>query len=79
MTANNFSGYTDFNGVSPQANVTLSGSANTATGLLTLTGLNPNSPSVSDGFGYYPVSGNRLWALQVDDNGIALLLMEGVQ
>jgi hypothetical protein len=79
VSNDNFSGYTDFNGVTPQSNVTLSGSANTTTGVLTLTGLNPNSPSVSDGFGYYPVSGNRLWALQVDDNGIALLLMEGVQ
>jgi hypothetical protein len=81
VTSGNVSGYTDFtvlSGQLPQGNVKLSGTVNTTTGLFTLAGLNPNNFSTNGGFGYYPLSGNRLWAIEVDDAGVSILLMEGV-
>jgi hypothetical protein len=80
VTSGNVSGYTDFTVVTaaPQANVKLTGTVNTSTGLFTLAGLNPNNFSTNGGFGYYPLTGNRLWAIEVDNAGVSILLMEGV-
>ena len=80
VSASSVSGYTDFTGAvaGPQAKVTLSGSANTANGTLSLAGLNPLAFTSASTFGYYPLSGNRLWAIEVDSKGVSLLLMEGV-
>ena len=80
VSSGSVSGYTDFTLVSvqPHPNVTLAGSANTANGTLTLSGLNPNNFSTSSSFGYYPLSGNRLWAIEVDNAGVSILLLEGV-
>jgi hypothetical protein len=54
------------------------GSANTDRGLLQLSGLNATDFSETTGFGYYTLSSNRLWAIEVDSQGVSLLLMEGV-
>ena len=79
VSSGTVSGYTDFTLLTvTQPNVTLTGTVNTSTGLLTLAGLNPNNFSANSGFGYYPVSGNRLWAIEVDNAGASILLMEGV-
>jgi hypothetical protein len=80
VTNASVSGTTDFTVVTaaPQSAVALSGTANTTTSMLQLSGLNPNDFTMSDSFAYYPLSGNRLWALQVDKQGVGLLLLEGV-
>jgi hypothetical protein len=80
VTSGKFTGYTDFTVVTaaPQAQVTLAGTQNSTNGTLTLSGLNPNNFSTSSTFGYYPLSGNRLWAIEVDNQAVSLLLMEGV-
>jgi hypothetical protein len=80
VASGSISGYTDFTllTIQPMQNVTLSGSVNTTNGTLALAGLNPNSFTSNSGFGYYPLSGNRLWAIEVDNVGVSILLMEGV-
>jgi hypothetical protein len=80
VSAGNFSGSTDFSSSAstPQSAVALGGTQDTARGLLQLAGLDASNLSATTGFGYYPVSGNRLWAIQVDAQGASLLLMEGV-
>ena len=80
VSSGNVSGYTDFTllTIQPMQNVALSGTVNTSNGTLTLAGLNPNDFTAKSSFGYYPLSGNRLWALEVDNVGVSLLLMEGV-
>jgi hypothetical protein len=50
----------------------------TTRGLLRLTGLDPADPAATIAYGYYPVSGNRLWAIEVDGRGVSLLLLEPV-
>jgi hypothetical protein len=78
VTGGLFQGSTDnsFGGTSRSA-VPLGGTQDAARGLLHLTGLNPLDSSVSTGYGYYPLGGNRLWAIEVDANGMSLLLLEG--
>ncbi len=80
VTSGAFSGTTDSNpfGGTLMPAVALGGSQNSGQGLLSLTGLNPTSYTTSTGFGYYPLSGNRLWAIEVDNQGLSLLLLEGV-
>jgi hypothetical protein len=80
VSSGSVTGYTDFTLVTlqPFPNVALTGTVNTANGTLSLAGLNPNSFTTSSGFGYYPLSGNRLWAIEVDNVGVSILLMEGV-
>lgn len=76
----NFGGSVDFNSGNdrPRGNVALGGFQDAAHGLLHLVGLSPYDAAASSGFGYYPVSGNRMWALEVDRNSASLLLLEGV-
>jgi hypothetical protein len=78
VTAGAFSGTTDYNlaGAAPQSAQVLGGMQDTTRGLLQLTGLDASGASSSMGFGYYPLSGNRLWAIEVDRQGVSLLLME---
>lgn len=79
VSSGSVSGYTDFTAAAgPQPKVTLSGTVNTANGTLALMGLNPVNFTSTSTFGYYPLSGNRLWAIEVDNRGVSLLLMEGV-
>ncbi len=80
VTAGNFSGTTDSNpfGGTLMSGVALGGSQNSGQGLLNLTGLNATNYTQSTAFGYYPLSGNRLWAIEVDNQGLSLLLLEGV-
>jgi hypothetical protein len=81
VSSGNFSGFTDYTVITaaPQSAVTLGGSEDATTpGLLQLTGLNASDFTMTTGYGYYPLNGNRLWAIQVDSQGVSLLLMEGV-
>ncbi len=87
-----FSGYTDYSlqNASNSASVVtpgvaLSGSEDSSTGLLTLTGLNAQSAQESSGFGYYPIDDRRVIAIELDgqQNGfnpqMGLMMLEGVQ
>ena len=87
-----FSGYTDYSlqnasnsasAVTP--GVPLSGSENSSTGVLTLTGLNAQSAQAPSGFGYYPIDDRRVIAIELDgqQNGfnpqMGLMMLEGLQ
>jgi hypothetical protein len=87
-----FSGYTDYslqNAANSASVVTpgvaLSGSENSSTGLLTLTGLNAQSAQEPSGFGYYPIDDRRVIAIELDgqQNGfnpqMGLMMLEGIQ
>jgi len=78
-TSGQLSGTTDYTVItaSPQSAVTLTGTQDAAASLLHLTGLDATDFSTTNDFAYYPVSGNRLWAIQTDNHGVSLLLMEG--
>jgi len=82
VTATNaqLSGSTDYTAITaaPQSAVTLTGTQDAAQSALHLTGLDATDFSTTNDFAYYPVSGNRLWAIQTDNQGLSLLLMEGV-
>jgi hypothetical protein len=79
VASGSISGFTDYTGAAmPQAKVTLTGTQDATKGLLQLSGLNGNDFTDSTGFGYYPIGGNRLWAFQVDAQGVSLLLIEGI-
>jgi hypothetical protein len=79
VTSGQFSGSTDYTvqGASPSTQP-LTGSQDTSKGTLQLQGLNATDFSMTTSYGYYPVSNNRLWAFQVDSQGVSVLLMEGV-
>ena len=87
-----FSGYTDYslqNAANSASVVTtgvaLSGSEDSSTGLLTLTGLNAQSAQAPSGFGYYPIDDRRVIAIELDgqQNGfnpqMGLMMLEGLQ
>jgi hypothetical protein len=62
----------------PMAAVPLSGTQDTATGELQLKGLNATDATLTSTYLYYPLSSNRLWAIEIDNLGVSLVLMEGV-
>ena len=80
VTSGQFTGSTDYTvqSASPFAAQALTGSQDTTKGTLQLQGLNATDFSLTTAYGYYPVSNNRLWAFQVDNQGVSILLMEGV-
>ena len=81
ITSGTVSGFTDYNSTvtpNPQPAVALGGTVNTSTGLMSLTGLNGTDFTASSGFGYYGVSGNRTWGIEVDSAGVSLIFLEPV-
>jgi hypothetical protein len=85
-----FTGYTDYslqnatNSASAvTAGIPLTGSENSSTGLLSLVGLYggdiPNPPQTNSGFGYYPIDGERVIAIEIDAQQMGLMMLEGVQ
>ena len=58
------------------ANTPLTGLEDTSRGLLNLTGLNALSFTQPSAFGYYPIDNNRVLAVEVDGNGLGLLMLE---
>jgi hypothetical protein len=78
----NWTGFTDFTVLTgaPDPSVTLTGSTTTSQGLFNILGLNavlppPNGPGE---FGYFPIDGTRVLAIEVDDNQIGEFIIEGV-
>jgi hypothetical protein len=90
IASDTFTGYTDYslqnanNSASAvTAGITLTGSENSSTGLLSLQGLYagdlPGPPQTNSGFGYYPIDGERVIAIELDSNQMGLMVLEGVQ
>jgi hypothetical protein len=75
----NWSDSTDYNvfGAKPQAGVMLSGTTNTARGLLQINGLDVTN-SGAGGYGYFPIDASRLIAIEVDNNQLGLISIEAV-
>ena len=77
VTTGTFSGSVDLNNNgSPSSGVAISGSQNAGSGTLSLAGLNPNDPSASTGWGYYPIDNARTLAIEVDGSELGLLWLE---
>jgi hypothetical protein len=57
-------------------NASLTGTEDMTNGLFHLNGLNSLGFSGSSGFGIYPVDGNRLLAIEVDDGATGILMLE---
>jgi hypothetical protein len=86
VAADTFSGYTDTSVqntantasiVTP--NVALAGSEDSSRGLITLTGLYAGDPTAQSSFGYYPIDGRRVIAIEIDGQQMGLMILEGTQ
>jgi hypothetical protein len=88
ITSDAFSGYTDqsLQNSSNTAStltegVALTGSEDSSTGLLLLTGLDATNSQTQLGVGYYPIDANRVLAIQLDNQNrqMSLVMLEAVQ
>jgi hypothetical protein len=87
VNSDNFSGYTDMSVqnsnntasvVTPS--VTLTGTADTSSGEFALYGLNATMGSQQkSGFGYYPIDGQRILAIELDGQQMSLMMLEQIQ
>lgn len=73
-------GFTDYTaqGATPSPNVALTGTENSSTGALSITGLNAVSFTTASGFAYYPIDSTRVLAIEVDGAQVGLLRLEQV-
>ena len=92
VASDSFTGFTDYS-VQDANNATsgvtsdapLAGSEDSSTGLLQLQGLiavsgqNAPDPQANAGFGYYPIDGTRVIAIEVDAQQMGLMMLEGTQ
>jgi hypothetical protein len=80
VSSDTFNGFTDYTalGATPAADVSLTGTENNSTGLLSLAGLNAVSFSTAYSYGYFPIDSRRVLAIEVDGQQLGLLLLEGV-
>ncbi len=78
LTTSTFAGFVDYNvqGGPQSPNQAVSATLNTTNGSFSVSGLDPNFDS--DGFGYYPIDASRVLAIEIDDNQLGLLQIEGV-
>ena len=76
----NFNGSTDYNvlGFTPVQDIALTGTTNTSQGLFALAGLNANSFTTTNQFGYFPIDNSRVLAIEVDSGQLGLLILEQV-
>jgi hypothetical protein len=79
FTTNAFTGFVDYNpqGGSALTDVTLNATVDSSNGVITIDGLDPIN-NTTDGFGYYPIDGSRVLAIEVDGQQLGLLQIEGV-
>ena len=75
----NWSGSTDYNSLGNQEypGASLSGTTTTSQGLFHITGLDLTNRA-ADAYGYYPIDGSRVIAIEVDQNQLGTLLLEGI-
>jgi hypothetical protein len=91
-TSNSFTGFTDYTlqtvqtvngapaiaGATPTSNVSLTGTENSTTGILALTGLNAASSQTSNSYAYIPIDTSRVLAIETDGAQLGLLQLEGI-
>jgi hypothetical protein len=79
VTSGGYTGFTDYNdgGVLTQ-NQSLTGSTNTTTGVIALTGLDAVAFTTANNFLDYPIDNNRIIMLSIDANLLDLMMMETV-
>jgi hypothetical protein len=77
-TAGNVTGTVDYStqGAPSQSAVTLGGTEDPTVGVLHLSGLNALNSQTQNGYGYYPIDGHRVLAIEVDGKQLGLLLLE---
>ena len=80
VNSGSYSGFTDYNdsGGTPTENQSLSGSLNTSTGVISLTGLDAISLSTASSFFDYPIDNNRVVMMSVDQYLLGLMTMENI-
>ncbi len=86
VASDSFSGFTDYsvqNSDNTASIVTpgipLSGSETSSNGQFSLTGLNAQNPQTPSSFGYYPIDGRRVIAIELDNQQMGLMMLEGLQ
>jgi hypothetical protein len=88
IATDSVSGFSDFTLQNPSgdfattANVALTGTENSAVGLLVLYGLNAASFQSESNYGYYPIDAHRVIAIQVDGHSTGqqgVMLLEAIQ
>jgi len=79
VTSGSYTGFTDYNdGGTPTQNQSLTGSTNTTTGVIALTGLDAVAFTTANNFLDYSIDNNRIIMLSIDPNLIDLMTMETV-
>ena len=88
ISSDSFNGFTDYTSQDPAlryplltpfdtySNTPLNGLEDTSAGLLNLSGLNSLDFSRTNGFGYYPIDSNRVLAIDLDNYGLGVLMLE---
>ena len=80
INSGTYSGSTDYNNAgTPNAAQSLSGTTNSSTGTVSLTGLNALSFSQTNSFVNYAVDGNRVVSISIDQGLLALGTLESVK
>lgn len=80
ITSGNYSGFMDNNDAGTlTANVSLTGTTNSSTGVVSLTGLNALSFTGANSFANYAVDGNRVVSISVDSGFMSLGTLESVK
>jgi hypothetical protein len=80
VNADALSGNTDYTvqASTPNAAVSLTGTENSSTGALSLTGLNAGSFTTAYAYSYFRIDSSRVFALEVDGQSLGSLTLEGV-
>jgi hypothetical protein len=79
VTSGSYTGFTDYNdGGTLSQNQSLTGSLNTTTDVIALTGLNAVAFTTANSFLDYPIDNNRIIMLSIDQNLLDLMMMETV-
>ena len=77
ISSDNITGSTDYTaqGYNLAPGLQLTGTENSSTGLLTISGLSPDG---TVGYGFYPIDNNRVLAVSVSQLQIGLMMLEGI-
>jgi hypothetical protein len=80
INAGSYSGFTDYNDAgTPTATQSLTGTTNSSTGVISLTGLNSVSFTTANSFVNYPIDGNRVVSMSIDKGLLSLGTLESVK
>ena len=79
VSSGSYTGFTDYNdGGTPSENQSLTGSLNTTTDVIALTGLDALAFTTANNFLDYPIDNNRIVMISIDPNLIDSMTMEMV-